>query len=163
MPVQKLRVGIIGIGAYAASMHVPELRATNRAEVVAACRRDPKLLALTQQELDIPEVYTDWREMLAQSALDAVVVSTPHNLHVEPTLAALERGLHVLLEKPIATSVADARAIVEATRKSDRVVMVGTNRRGMPAWRAIKRVLAEGRIGTVRQLSNRTCFDGRIF
>jgi UDP-N-acetylglucosamine 3-dehydrogenase len=163
MTAQKLRVGIIGIGSFAVEVHVPELRATGRAEVVAACRRDARLLTLAQQELHIPEVYTDWREMIAHTALDAVVVCTPHNLHREPTLAALERGLHVLLEKPIATTVVDAQAIVAAAHKSGRVVMVGTNARGMPSWRALKRVLAAGQIGTLRQVSARIFFDGRIF
>lgn len=159
----KLRVGIIGMGSYAASQHVPNLRATGRAEVTAAARRNPERLALLQRELRIPQVFTDWREMLARSELDAVVVSTPHNLRVEPVLAALERGLHVLIEKPLATTVADARAIVQAAHRSDRVVMVGLNRRGDPSWQAAQRVVAAGQIGRVRQISAVKCEDMRIW
>src|SRR5688500_11222650 len=107
MADRKLRVGIIGIGHFAVSSHVPNLRATGRAEVVAAARRNADRLALAKRDLDIPATYTDWREMLASEVLDAVVVCTPHNQHVEPALAALDRGLHVLLEKPLCTSVAD--------------------------------------------------------
>src|SRR5437868_1581044 len=106
MSVPKLRVGIIGLGWYAAGGLVPSLRATGRAEVVAASRRSADRLAMAKRDLGIPATYTDWREMLAKEALDAVVVSTPHDQHAEPTLAALERGLHVLLEKPLAASVA---------------------------------------------------------
>jgi predicted dehydrogenase len=163
MPEQKLRVGIIGLGSYSTSEHVPNLRATGRAEVVAASRRRADRLAMAKRELDIPATYTDWRAMLANETLDAVVVSTPHNQHVEPTLAALERGLHVLLEKPLATSVADAQIILQAANQSDRVVMMGVNRRGEPSWRTAQRLLAAGRIGRVRQLSAMVFTDFRIF
>ena len=163
MSTEKLRVGIIGMGLYAATKHVPDLRGTVRAEVVAAARRSADRLAMAQRELDIPATYTDWREMLAQERLDAVVVSTPHDQHVEPTVAALERGLHVLLEKPLATSVADAQTILRAAQRSDRVVMMGVNRRGDPGWRTAQRVLAAGQIGRLRQISAVLCGDLRIF
>ena len=163
MSAEKLRVGIIGMGFYAAIDHVPNLRATGRAEVVAASRRNADRLALAQRDLGIPATYTDWRAMLAQEALDAVVVSTPHDQHVEPTLAALERGLHVLLEKPLAASVADAHTILQAVKQSDRVVMMGAQRRGLPSWRTAQHLLASGQIGRVRQLSAVMGGDWRIF
>ena len=125
MADQKFRVGIIGMGLYAATEHVPMLRETGRVEIVAASRRDAKRLELARRKLSIPQTFTDWREMLDKTELDAVVVATPHDTHLEPTLAALDRGLHVLLEKPLATSIADASAILNAVRKSDRVVMMG--------------------------------------
>src|SRR5687768_2779234 len=108
MASEKLRVGIIGIGTYAAWYHVPSLRATGRVEVVACARRNPERLALAQQGLQIKHAYTDWRQMLEAVHLDAVVVSTPHNAHVEPTLAALEHGLHVLVDKPMALTSHEA-------------------------------------------------------
>lgn len=151
------------MGLFASTDHVPYLRATGRAEIVAASRRDPQRLALARRELSIPETFTDWREMLAKIELDAVVVSTPHNYHLEPTLAALDCGLHVLLEKPLASSIADARSILEAVRQSDRVVMMGVNRRGEPSWQAAQRALASGQIGQVRQISAVMCADLRVF
>jgi len=163
MSERKLRVGIIGIGWWSALEHVPQLRATGRVEVVAAARRNPQRLALAQRELELPAVYTDWRAMLAQETLDAVVVSTPHDAHVEPTLAALERGLHVLLEKPLATSVADAHTIWRAAEQSDRVVMMGVNRRGQPSWRAAHRVVAAGQLGQLRQITAVVSADVRVF
>jgi len=163
MPENKLRIGIIGMGLYAASDHVPNLRATGRAEIVAAARRNPQRLALAQRELSIPQVFTDWREMLENVELDAVVVSTPHNYHLEPTLAALEHGLHVLIEKPLATTIADARAILQAAEQTERVVMVGVNRRGDPSWQTAQRALASGQIGQVRQINAFVYLDNRIF
>ncbi len=163
MSEKKLRIGIIGMGWYAATDHVPNLRATGRAEIVAAARRDPQRLALAQRELAIPQGFTDWREMLEKAELDAVVVSTPHNYHLEPTLAALDRGLHVLLEKPLATTIADARAMLQAAGQTDRVVMMGVNRRGDPGWKAAQHALASGQIGRVRQISAFVYLDNRIF
>jgi predicted dehydrogenase len=163
MSEKKLRIGIIGMGWYATTDHVPQLRATGRVEIVAVSRRDPQRLALAQRELSIPQGFTDWREMLEKTELDAVVVSTPHNYHLEPTLAALDRGLHVLLEKPLATSIADARAILKASEQTDRVVMMGVNRRGDPSWQSAQRALASGQIGRVRQISALVYLDQRIF
>ena len=163
MSERKLRVGIIGMGQWVAGEHIPNLRATGRAEVVSAARRNPERLALAQRELNIPEVYTDWREMLTRANLDAVVVGTPHNLHVEPTLAALERGLHVLLEKPLATSVADAQTILQAVKSSDRVVAMGVNRRGVPSWQTAHQTIATGQIGRLRQITAVMMADLRIF
>ncbi len=112
MSAQTLHIAIIGIGWYAGTNLIPNLRKTGRVEIVAITRRSADRLALAQQELNIPESYTDWREMLEKSALDAVVVCTPPNAHAEPTLAALERGLHVFVEKPMALASADAQCMV---------------------------------------------------
>ena len=153
MTDNKLRVGIIGAGFIAAIAHIPQLRATGRAEVVAIARRDAERLALVQRELAVPEAYTDWREMLDKSRLDAVVVCTPHNLHVEPTLAALERGQHVLLDKPVTDTVEGAQLLVRAAKGSKAVLTVGENVRGMRSWRAVKRAIDAGMVGRLRQIS----------
>jgi predicted dehydrogenase len=130
---------------------------------VAAARRDAGRLALARQELGLPSTYTDWRAMLDQEKLDAVVVCTPHNYHVEPTVTALEHGLHVLLEKPLAASVAEAQAILQATNQSDRVVTMGVNLRGDPSWQTAQRLLAGGEIGRLRQITASLYGDLRIF
>ena len=107
----RLRIGIIGIGWYAALRHVPSFRDTGRAEIVAISRRNPDRLALAKQELNVAAAYTDWQQMLEQATLDAVVICTPNNLHAEPAIAALERGLHVLVEKPMALTSQSAQAM----------------------------------------------------
>lgn len=162
MATQPLRIGVIGIGWYAGTALIPQLRATGRAEIVAIARRSVDRLALAQKELNVPDAYTDWREMLDKSHLDAVVISTPPNTHAEPTLAALERGLHIFVEKPLAVTSADAQQMAAAAAKTDRVVMVGYNARGMSSWRTIKRLLGEGAIGTLRQVNVTTCIDLRF-
>jgi predicted dehydrogenase len=162
MSTQKLRIGVIGIGWYAGATLIPKLRETGRAEIVAIARRNPERLAQAQAELQIPAAYTDWREMLDKTELDAVVVSTPPNTHAEPTVAALERGLHVFVEKPIALTPADAQRMGEAAVKAERPLMVGGNARGMGSWRTIRRLLSQDAIGSLRQVSVTACMDLRF-
>ena len=162
MTDSKLRIGVIGIGWYAGTALIPKLRATGRAEIIAISRRNADRLAQAKQELGVAEAYTDWHEMLEKSELDAVVVSTPPNLHAEPTLAALERGLHVFVEKPLALTRADVERMMTASAKTDRIVMVGYNARYMGSWRTIKRLLDEDAIGTLRQVDVTTGMDLRF-
>jgi predicted dehydrogenase len=149
----RLRIGIIGIGMYAVRRHVPHLRATGRAEIVAISRRTAAALEQAQKTLRVPQALTDWHHMLDRTPLDAVVVSTAHHVHAEPTVAALERGLHVLVEKPMALTAEDAWAMVAAAEQHDRVLMVGYNLRCTGLWRTVKRALDDGIIGTVRQVN----------
>lgn len=152
MEDEKLRVGIIGIGWWALAVHAPRLQAMPGVEIVAISRRNAEALADARQRLGGPEAYTDWRDMLDRVDLDAVIVATPHHAHAKPTLEALKRGLHVLVEKPMALASEDAWAMVEAAERADRVLMVGYNRRCIGRWRAAARALRDGALGQVRQL-----------
>jgi predicted dehydrogenase len=162
MTEARLRIGIIGIGWYAAGAVVPQLQKTDRVEIAALARRNPERLALAQRALNVSEVYTDWREMLDCAVLDAVAVCTPNNAHVEPALAALERGLHVFVEKPLALASEDAQRMIATAAQAERVLTVGYNARGMGSWRTIKRLLDEGAIGPVRQVTVAACIDARL-
>ena len=91
----RLRIGIIGIGMIAFVEHVPAIRATDRAELVAVSRRNPEALAQAKEVLGVAEAYIDWRDMLEHSRLDAVIVATSHSSHAAPTIAALvDRPVH---------------------------------------------------------------------
>jgi predicted dehydrogenase len=153
MSSSKLRVGIIGIGGYALLSHVPNLMKTGKVEIAAICRRNPDALVQAQEYLGVPEAYADWRKMLDEVALDAVLVVTPHHLHCQQTLTALDHGLHVLVQKPMALTSDEAWTMVNAAEKAERVLMVVYGWRGHPLWRAVKRTLAAGAIGRVRQLN----------
>jgi predicted dehydrogenase len=153
MDTQPLRVGVIGVGMIALIARVPELRETGKAELVAICRRDAAALRQAQEFLQVPGAYTDWREMLDRAALDAVLICTPHHLHCEQTIAALERGLHVLVEKPLALVPADAWRAAQAAEGGDRVVTIATGARFEPAWCTVIQALREGAIGPVRQVA----------
>jgi predicted dehydrogenase len=148
-----LKVGIIGIGFYALTQHVPRLRETGKAELVAIARRSAEALAFAQQATGAAGAYTDWRELLDHPGLDAVIVTTPHHAHAAPALAALERGLDVLVEKPMALRSEDAWKMVRAAERTERVLMVGYDRRCEGLWRTVAGALQSGALGTVRQVS----------
>lgn len=158
--VGRVRVGIIGVGLWAFLQHIPALRASDRTELVAIARRSPERLAAAQEALGGVAAYADWRELLDRAAPDAVLVATPHAAHAAPTVAALERGMHVLVEKPLATTTADARMMAAAAR-GDRVLMVAYQQRGDGVLRAAQRALAGGAIGPVRQVAVAVAQDAR--
>lgn len=106
-----------------------------------------------QEKYRVSQGYTDWRQMLDQCELDAVLIATPHDLHAEPTIAALERGLHVLVEKPLANRGVDARAMCAAAEAAGKVLMVAYNNRFDSGWRAAKAAIDSGELGAIRQVS----------
>lgn len=141
-----LRIGIIGAGIWSTVAHIPQLRQTGQAEIVAICRRDQAKLDMIQAKFQIAEAYTDWQAMLDRAALDAVVVSTPHHLHTQPTLAALQRGLHVLVEKPMALRSEDA--FIDAVRGKPNWAPASECAYAVALTQAVYRSLAERRIVT---------------
>ncbi len=117
-----LRAAVVGAG-WIANDHVSVLRQLGEAEIAAVCDVDPERAA----RLAPPgaTTYDDWADLLEREELDAVWVCTPPLHHRAPAVAALERGLHVYLEKPIARSLDDAAAIVDAARRAGAVCAVG--------------------------------------
>ena len=113
MRKRPIRVGIIGAGWWAANTHVPALRAIDGVEIVAACRRDPARLAEFAAKVGVQSTYTDHNQMLDSAELDAVIVCSPHALHYEHVKAALQRGLPVLTDKPLAIRSSDAEDLVK--------------------------------------------------
>jgi predicted dehydrogenase len=135
----------LGLGSQRAKGYLQNPQTT----LAAVCDTDPeRLRAFTAVH---PEVrgYGDYVEMLRREAPDIVNVSTPDWLHLEHARQALATGAHVLLEKPMVTSVAEAEALIEAVERSGRRLMVGQNYRRTPMALQAKQLLAEGRLGTV--------------
>lgn len=108
--------------------------------------------AQAEQIFDPREVraYADWRELLADRAVDLVSICTPTHTHVEIALAAIGAGKHVLIEKPLAVSSADGWAVADAARRTDKIVMPGMCIRFWPAYAWLERAVASGEFGAVR-------------
>src|ERR1700730_5511451 len=104
-------MGIIGAGHWAVENHIPVLKIFEDTEVVAICRIGQEQLRKIQRKFDIPFATEDYRELLALDNLDGVVVSSAHHLHYEHAAAALTSGRHVLCEKPMALTAADAKSL----------------------------------------------------
>ncbi len=146
----KLKVGVIGTGMIATAGHIPAWKSLkDDVEIVAVAdilEDRAKLVAKTE---GIPHAYGDWQKMLKEVDLDIVSVCTPNAYHKEQTIAALQAGAHVLCEKPVATSAADAEAMFQAADAAGRVLLVGQSMRFTNRSRAAKEIMDSGRLGEV--------------
>ena len=145
---RRLRIGVIGTGSIATGAHLP---------AIAALPDQIELVAVSDVRTEIAEavgkatgaaVHADYRELLARDDVDAVDVCTPEFLHAEQVVAAAEAGKHVLCEKPIAASLADADAMIAACERAGVLLMVAHSRRFTPRYRRLHG--ARGRVGEVR-------------
>jgi len=144
-----VKVGIIGAGNIARYAHVPGYQAQEDVELVAVCDIVPGKAAEMGQEFDIPRAYNSCQEMLQQEKLDAVSVCTPNVAHKEATLAALNAGLHVLCEKPIASNLEEGQEMVETARRMGKTLQIGLHRRFASEAQALKRFIEAGELGDI--------------
>ncbi|MGI5488145.1 Gfo/Idh/MocA family protein [Microtetraspora malaysiensis] len=153
-----LRLGVIGAGTIA-EFHVAAARRTaGRVNVVAVC--DVRAEAAEKLAAEAgARAFTDHQAMIDAGGLDAVVITVPHALHAPITLDAAAAGLHVLLEKPIATTREDAIRMIDACRAAGVVFAVGHVLRFVPTLRAAAAYLASGELGGVVVASERRTAD----
>lgn len=143
-----LQVGIIGAGHFGAE-HARALRNVSNARLVAACRNDREALAAFTTEFG-GKAFVDWRDLLADPNVDAVVISLPHHLHAEVAIAAAEAGKHIMIEKPLAPTVSDCLRILQAAEKAGVTLMPGHTMRFTMPFIAAKRFIDEGDVGAMR-------------
>ena len=142
-----LRVGLIGCGRIAQLVHLNTLTHLREVELAAIAEIDPQRLAAARQRARRAAAFTDYRELLARSDLDAVVISLPNTCHAPAAIAAFEQGKHVYLEKPLATNFEDADAILTAWRSADKVGMIGFNYRFNPLFQSLRQHIQAGKVG----------------
>lgn len=146
-----MRIGIIGCGKIGLGGHAHAFRAIPGVEVVAVADPTPERLALARQELglDASRCYLDYRDLLTRADLDAVSVTTPQNVRAPIVVAACQAGKHVLSEKPLATTPADADRMIEAARTHQVTLAINHNYLFFPEYLAIKEMIQAGEIGEV--------------
>ena len=142
-----LGIGIIGAGRICGA-HAAAAQALSETRLVSVSDVAPDRVGAAQERYGC-RGHLDYREQLADLEIDAVVVGLPHWLHREVTIAALDAGKHVLLEKPMAMDVAECDAMIAAARSSGRTLMVGHSQHFFPVNLEAKRVLGSGAVGTV--------------
>ncbi|MBV9287844.1 MAG: Gfo/Idh/MocA family oxidoreductase [Hyphomicrobiales bacterium] len=140
---RRARIGIIGAGWWAAANHLPALKRMPDCEIVAVNRLGARELAEIKNAFGVDCGFEDYREMLARVEMDGVVVSSPHVLHFEHASAALARGCHVLVEKPMTTTARDARELVALAAKAEREIVIPYGWNFKP-WTDSARHLAAG-------------------
>jgi UDP-N-acetylglucosamine 3-dehydrogenase len=153
--MSKLRVGVIGCGSIAKYRHLPEYAANKNVEIVAVCDLIEERVNEFAEQYDA-KAYTNYEELLQSGTVDAVSVCLPNYLHAPVSIAALDQGLHVLCEKPMATSQEEADAMIEAAKRNGKKLMIGHNQRFVTSHQKAKQLIANGEIGKV--YSFRTAF-----
>ena len=153
--MDKIRVGFIGCGGNA-SGHIGRVLDIPEAEVVALCDVDQASLQRAKerhsQAAELPE-FTHYQEMLEQVELDAVEISTPHTLHFEQIMAALDKGLHVLTEKPMVCTVDHARQVIAKAEETGKIVMISYQRHLQAQYRYVRNQIAAGELGDIQFIS----------
>ena len=135
--------GLIGVGGIAQSQHLPNLTRAPHAHLKTVCDLREDLLADLREKYAVPHATTDYRALLADPEVQAVVVATREDMQARLTIEALRAGKHVYVEKPLAETAEECEAVVAAQKASGQHVAVGFNRRFAPAYRRAKE-LADG-------------------
>jgi len=141
-----VKVGVIGVGLQGQT-HLKCYKALPDVEVVAISDVNPERLEEVGEQYGVPGRYTDYREMLKKESLDAVSVATPDHLHRDPVLACTEAKVNVLCEKPLATRVEDAEAMVKAAKDAGVKLMVNFSNRWMSYMAITKKAIEDGELG----------------
>jgi UDP-N-acetylglucosamine 3-dehydrogenase len=146
---EQLRIGVVGCGRMG-GFHIRNYAQLDCAQLVAVADPSEESRRRALGDSRVAE-YDDWREMIEFGAaeLDAISIACPSEFHAEVALEALAAGLHVLVEKPIATTLPDALRMRGAAFEADRKLMVGHVERFNPAVEKLRELVADGRLGTV--------------
>jgi len=143
----KIRFGIVGTGGIA-NTHAAGLAALGAdAELVACCDVDPTRVADFSERWGVQHQYTSAQAMLDAGQIDVVCVCTPHPQHADPLVLAAERGIHGVVEKPLAATLEDADRVLEAAAKHGTMISTMSQRRWFPAAQRIRKAIDEGKMG----------------
>jgi predicted dehydrogenase len=148
MHTSTVRVGVIGAGNFAEVCHIPGIQAHPDAEVVAISARNRERATALAARCGIPDVYTDYHDLLARTDIDAVTIAGPDALHGPASLAAFAAGKHVFCEKPLAMDRTEAERMVEACTTSGLIGMVSYTFRYGRALPRLQQLIREGELGT---------------
>ncbi|ULG72128.1 Gfo/Idh/MocA family protein [Macrococcus brunensis] len=141
----KVRLGIAGVGGIATDRHIPAFRNFEQVEITHVYDINTERAMVVANQFQIPHVASSYEEMLDH--IDAVVITTPNKFHAPLTIAALEKNISVMCEKPMATTQAEADAMVKAEEKSDGVLHIAYHYRFMKEAIAAKKIIDKGIIG----------------
>ena len=153
----KLKVGLIGAGWYGMVISEAALK-VGGLEIIAVCDVDSKHLHESAEKLQNlqglkPKTFSDYRELLEVPDLEAVFIASPPQWHALQFIAACEKGLDIFCEKPLSYDVTEGLAMVRAAERAGNIVEIGFQRRQSSAFRHAKQYLADGRAGTIRQIT----------
>ena len=147
-----VRIAVVGAGAIAQLTHIPVLSKLRGASLVALCDNDGAKARALADRFGIPDVFTDFEELLESDELDAVVITTPNHLHEPHVLSALRAKLHVLCERPLSLTSRGVERCITAANKVGRRLVVGTNLRFRADVQALDQFLRNGELGQLTSI-----------
>ena len=149
--MQELKIGIIGCGGIANGKHLPALSKQPGVQMVAFCDILPERAQAAADKYGSPgaKVYEDYRRLLEDKSIDVIHVLTPNRSHCEITVAALEAGKHVMCEKPMAKTAADARKMLDAAKRTGMKLTIGYQNRCRPDSLLMKKAVERGDLGDI--------------
>ena len=153
--MDKLRVGVIGCGSIAQHRHLPEYAFNDNVVIVAVCDSNESRANEVAEKYSA-KAYVDYKELIQSGEVDLVSVCTPNYLHAPISIDALNAGIHVLCEKPMATSQEEAEAMIEAANNSGKKLMIAHNQRFVKSHQKARQLIESGDIGRI--YSFRTAF-----
>jgi predicted dehydrogenase len=143
----RVRWGVLSTALIGTAKVIPGIGRSRRGEVVAIASRDEATARRVATELGIERAHGSYEALLADPDVDALYIPLPNHLHADWAIRALEAGKHVLCEKPVAVTAADAERMAEAAGRTGRVLMEAFMYRHHPSWVRARELIAEGRIG----------------
>ncbi len=144
-----VRVGVVSTSWWADMMHLPALKSHPQAEVIAICGRHRDRAEEMAQKYAIPHVFTDYHELITKSGIDALIVAPPADLHYPMTMAALDAGLHVICEKPVALRAHQAQEMYDKATAAGVKHMTYFTWRWLPYFQYLHQLIQEGYLGRV--------------
>lgn len=147
--MKEIKVGIIGTGGIAGGKHLPGHEGVEGVSVIAGCDIIEEKAKNFAKKNDIPNVFTDYEKLVEMDELDAVSVCTPNCYHAEPTVAALEAGKHVICEKPMSDNAVDGQKMVNAAKKSGKILQIGLQSRFRAGNRTLRKLVDDGIFGDI--------------
>jgi len=158
---ETLRVGLVGCGAVAQGWHIPSLGKIDNAELVAVCDKNEDLARRVARRFHISRYHADFSQMLNKEELDMVDICTQPHTHMALSIQAMEAGCHVLVEKPMASSVKEADEMVSASKRNQAKLCVVHNMLFQSVVMKARSIISQGGIGDVTGLDIRFSMAGR--
>ncbi len=153
---ESFRVGLIGYGLAGSVFHAPLIEATSGLDLKAVVTSDPERQAQARHVRADATILESATQLWSRASdFDLAVIATPNRTHVPLALEALDAGLHVVVDKPLATTASEARRLIEAARRRGRMLTVFQNRRWDGDFLTIQRLLSEGVLGTPLRFESR--------
>jgi predicted dehydrogenase len=153
--MNKVRWGVLSTARIATEQVIPAMQRGTYCEIAAIASREPEKARAAAERLGIPRAFGSYEELLADSGIDAVYIPLPNTLHVPWSLKALQAGKHVLCEKPLARSAAEAQELLDVARQfPDLKVMEAFMYRFHPQWQLARQLVGAGKIGRLSTIQS---------